>query len=99
MPISKEQLDDFGKILHENWMLKKKLASNITDVEIDKIYETALSHGATGGKVLGAGGGGFILLFADKSKHNKIKESLKPLSTLDFKFENDGSKLIYFGDE
>ena len=95
----KEQLNDFGKILHENWMLKKKLASNISDNEIDKIYKSALSNGATGGKVLGAGGGGFILLFADKLYHNKIKETLKPLSTFDFKFENDGSKLIYFGDE
>lgn len=95
----KEQLNDFGKILDENWMLKKKLASNITDDEIDLIYKTALKKGATGGKVLGAGGGGFILLYAEKLYHNKIKEALKPLYTFDFRFENEGTKLIYFGDE
>ena len=80
-------------------MLKKKLASNITDTGIDEIYNAALTNGATGGKLLGAGGGGFILLYADKSKHAKIKEAFKHLKLFDFAFENDGSKLIYFADE
>jgi D-glycero-alpha-D-manno-heptose-7-phosphate kinase len=95
----KERLDDFGKILHENWLLKQSLASNISNKNIDNIYDIGLKNGATGGKLLGAGGGGFMLFYVENKYKQKLINALAPLKNFDFKFENDGSKLIYFGDE
>ena len=94
-----EKLNDFGKILHENWILKQKLASKISNPEIDEIYQSGLKNGASGGKLLGAGGGGFILFYCEKNQQDKLKESLKKYEPFDFKFERDGSKIIYFADE
>jgi D-glycero-alpha-D-manno-heptose-7-phosphate kinase len=94
-----ENLPDFGKILHENWLLKQKLASKISNAEIDEIYKAGLKSGATGGKLLGAGGGGFMLFYCEKEKQNKLISALKDYDTIDFKFEHDGSKIIYFADE
>jgi D-glycero-alpha-D-manno-heptose-7-phosphate kinase len=93
------RLSDFGRILHENWNLKQRLASNISNDEIGEIYEAGLSGGATGGKLLGAGGGGFMLFYCEKDKHSGLIEKLKPLRPFDFKFERDGTKLIYYADE
>ena len=93
------RLDDFGSLLHENWLLKQKLASNISNSEIVDIYEKGLKNGATGGKLLGAGGGGFMLFYCEKKNQPKLIEALKPYDYFDFKFEKDGSKLIYFADE
>ncbi len=94
-----EQLNDFGKILHENWILKQKLASQISNDWINHIYKKALENGANGGKLLGAGGGGFMLFYCEKTKQKKLQEALHPFTTFNFKFERDGSKIIYFGDE
>lgn len=94
-----ERLSDFGKILHENWILKQKLASKISNSEIDEIYQAAISCGASGGKLLGAGGGGFMLFYCEKSKQDKLVNTLKKYDPFDFKFERDGSKIIYFADE
>jgi D-glycero-alpha-D-manno-heptose-7-phosphate kinase len=94
-----ENLEDFGKILHENWLLKQKLASRISNPEIDAIYETGLQNGARGGKLLGAGGGGFMLFYCEKEKQAQLKKALHNFNTFDFKFERDGSKIIYFADE
>jgi D-glycero-alpha-D-manno-heptose-7-phosphate kinase len=93
------KLDDFGKILHENWILKQKLASQITNPEIDKIYKAGLESGATGGKLLGAGGGGFMLFYCEEKKQHRLKDHFKQLQKFDFSFEREGSKLIYFADE
>ncbi len=95
----KENLDDFGKILHENWILKQKLASRISNIDIENIYSTGLKNGATGGKLLGAGGGGFMLFYCEKTKQKKLIQSLKPYRNFEFAFERDGSKLIHFTDE
>jgi D-glycero-alpha-D-manno-heptose-7-phosphate kinase len=95
----KEKLDDFGKILHENWILKQKLAAQISNNEIEEIYQTGLKNGATGGKLLGAGGGGFMLFYCEKPGQMKLTASLKHCRKFDFAFERDGSKLIYFADE
>jgi D-glycero-alpha-D-manno-heptose-7-phosphate kinase len=95
----KGQLHDFGKIMHENWILKQKLASQITNNEIDDIYKTGISAGASGGKLLGAGGGGFMLFYCEKPNQKKLIDALKPLEKFDFAFEREGSKLIYFADE
>jgi D-glycero-alpha-D-manno-heptose-7-phosphate kinase len=94
-----ERLEDFGKILHENWILKQKLASKISNSEIDEIYSAGLKSGASGGKLLGAGGGGFMLFYCEKDKQEKLKNALRNFNTFDFKFERDGSKIIYFADE
>jgi D-glycero-alpha-D-manno-heptose-7-phosphate kinase len=94
-----ENLSDFGKILHENWILKQKLASKISNPEIDEIYAAGLKNGASGGKLLGAGGGGFMLFYCEKEKQAKLKSALNKYETIDFKFEHDGSKIIYFADE
>ena len=94
-----ERLEDFGKILHENWMLKQKLASQISNSEIEKIYRTGIEHGATGGKLLGAGGGGFMLFYCEEKKQPKLLDHLKQLQKLDFSFDREGSKLIYYADE
>ncbi len=92
-------LEDFGKILHENWILKQRLASQITNSQIDDIYKAGLDAGASGGKLLGAGGGGFMLFYCEPSKQQKLLERLKPLERFDFRFDREGSKLIYFADE
>ena len=93
------RLNDFGTLLHENWILKQRLASKISNPEINEIYDAGLANGATGGKLLGAGGGGFMLFYCEKYKQDKLKQALKRFETIDFSFERDGSKIIYFADE
>jgi D-glycero-alpha-D-manno-heptose-7-phosphate kinase len=94
-----ENLGDFGPILHENWILKQKLASQISNPGINEIYDAGIRAGATGGKLLGAGGGGFMLFYCEKAKQARLLESLSPLEQFPFAFEREGSKLIYFADE
>ena len=94
----KEKLEDFGKLLHENWILKQKLASKITNPEINEMYNLALNNGASGGKLLGAGGGGFMLFYCEKEKQEKLKSAINA-RIFDFSFDEDGTKLIYFGDK
>lgn len=90
------QLDEMGRILHENWELKQQLASGITNPTINEIYQTAMQNGALGGKLLGAGGGGFMLFYCPKEKQAKLKEKLSGIRPFDFTFEQDGSKLIHY---
>lgn len=87
--------DDFGRILHENWILKQQLTGSISNPMIDEAYKAALDNGALGGKLLGAGGGGFLLFYCPKPKQDKLHQALKNLRYFDFDFENEGSKLIY----
>jgi len=89
------ELDGFGEILHKGWQLKKQLASKVSNPAIDDIYETARSAGAIGGKVSGAGGGGFILLYCRKDKQDDVTKALRGLRQLPFRFEQDGSKVIF----
>lgn len=86
----------FGQLLDEAWKLKKKLSSKISNSYIDEIYETGVKNGAVGGKLLGAGGGGFMLFYAEPEKQPKIRESLKNLLEIPFKFEYLGSHVIYY---
>lgn len=92
---SKSPIDDFGKLLDESWQIKRSLTSKITNNHIDEIYKTALENGASGGKLLGAGGGGFILFFVKPEFQEKVREKLKNLIYVPFKFENLGSRIIY----
>ncbi len=93
---SRTNISEFGRLLHESWMIKKSLTSKVSSPEIDQIYQTGLSAGALGGKLLGAGGGGFILFFAKPEIHPKLKEKFKKLVQVPFTFENFGSQIIYY---
>ena len=92
----KKDISEFGKLLNESWQLKKSLSDKISSPEIDNIYERAIRAGALGGKVLGAGGGGFMVFFASPEVQPKIKEELKDLLEVKFSFEKDGSQIIYY---
>jgi D-glycero-alpha-D-manno-heptose-7-phosphate kinase len=91
-------LDAFGEILHESWQLKRELASGITNPEIDELYEKAIEAGAIGGKLLGAGGGGFFLFYCPQEKQAVLNNSLG-LRPLPFTFDYDGTSVIYIGDK
>jgi len=93
---NKISLDELGKLLNEQWLIKKSLTKYISNQAIDDIYDTAIRAGAIGGKLLGAGGGGFMLFYAKKKNHKNIKESLKNKLIVPFKFEKTGSQIIYF---
>ena len=88
-------IDEFGKLLHENWILKRSLTKKITSNAIDTIYDAGIKAGASGGKLLGAGGGGFMLFIAKPELHDSIKEKLKDLLYVSFKFENNGTSIIF----
>lgn len=91
-----ENLDDFGKLLHETWMLKRSLTDKISNSLIDEIYATGIKNGALGGKVLGAGGGGFILFYAQPEKQPQIKKALRNLIHVPFKFDDQGCQIILY---
>jgi len=93
---SREPIVEFGKLLHEAWLLKRGLSRKISNPLIDNIYETALRNGAVGGKLLGAGGGGFMLLFVPPRKRKCVQQALKKLLEVKFAFENNGSQIIYY---
>ena len=92
----KSDLSEFGKILDYSWKLKRGITSKITTNEIDNIYSSAIKAGALGGKLLGAGGGGFILFYVEKNKQEKVKEALSGLLNVPFNFENEGTKIMYY---
>ena len=85
----------FGNLLQESWYLKKRLSQYVSTPTIDAIYEAAVKAGISGGKLLGAGGGGFMLFFCEEDKQEAVKEALTQLSYIPFKFEREGSKIIY----
>ena len=93
---SSVSLDDFGILLDKSWAIKKTLSPIISSSSIDEIYQTAKNSGAIGGKILGAGGGGFILFFVKPQDQNKVKNALKNLTFVPFSFENTGSKVIVY---
>ena len=92
-------LDGFGRILNENWLLKRELASKISSAAIDKYYQLAIDSGALGGKLLGAGGGGFLLFYCDKEYQKRLRSALSDLVELPFSLENSGTKVIYIGEK
>lgn len=91
-------LADFGEILNEGWMRKRELAGGITSSRIDGLYQLAMENGASGGKLLGAGGGGFLLFYCPKEKQELLKNKLR-LKPFLFSFEHDGSSVVYIGDK
>ena len=90
-----QDLDDFGALLDNQWTLKRGLAAEISNPTIDNIYESAKQAGALGGKLLGAGGGGFLLLYVPSKYQDLVKESLRQRMFVPFRFEYAGSQIIY----
>ena len=93
--LKNNDLNSFGRLLHESWLAKKSLSSLITNSTIDEIYNDMMHKGALGGKLLGAGGGGFFLFFVPHHKQKKIIKHFKKLITVPFKFTNEGSKILF----
>ncbi|MGI8545780.1 MAG: GHMP kinase [Gemmatimonadaceae bacterium] len=93
--LCRDNIDSFGEILHAAWQMKMTLASGISNARINDWYERARSHGAIGGKILGAGGGGRLLLYAPPERHGEILSALPELRHVPFRFEPQGSKIIY----
>jgi D-glycero-alpha-D-manno-heptose-7-phosphate kinase len=92
-------LNRFGEILHEAWLLKRSLVRAISNDAINDYYETARKAGAIGGKLLGAGGGGFLLFYVEPQNQQRVREALGSLRELRFAFEPQGSKVIYVSDD
>ena len=89
-------LTEFGKLMDESWKIKRELADNISSSQIDQIYSEALKAGASGGKLLGAGGGGFLLLFVRPDLQEKVRSRLKDFLHVPFQLENSGSQIFFY---
>ena len=89
-------LEEFGRLLHESWQIKRTLTQKITNPSIDEIYEAGMSAGAVGGKLLGAGGGGFMLFFVPPERRQAVRERLRKLLCIPFGFSNKGSHVVVY---
>ena len=89
-------ITDFGRLLHESWQYKRTLSSKVTTPEVDAIFEIAMANGAVGGKLLGAGGGGFVLLVVPAERQAQVREKLQHLVNVPFRFENSGSRIVLY---
>jgi D-glycero-alpha-D-manno-heptose-7-phosphate kinase len=96
---SRQDLSAFGELLHEAWQAKKSLSPEITNPEVDAIYKQVRAAGACGGKLMGAGGGGFMLLFVPPDLQSTIRDRLNRFLCVPFKFESSGSQIIFFDSE
>ena len=92
--LQNNNVDAMGELLHKNWMLKKTLASGITNPLIDETYDLAMAAGATGGKLLGAGGAGFMIFYVPQSKHEDVRKALSNLREMDFEMDNSGASIV-----
>lgn len=93
--LEKGDFQKMGEVLHQNWLLKKELSSGISNPQIEEMYNLVLENGAWGGKILGAGGGGFLLVVASPENQPKIKEALNQYQLTPFRFSEAGSKVIF----
>ena len=83
-----------GKLLHQNWLLKKSLSKNTTNSKIDQLYNYGINSGAIGGKLLGAGGGGFLLFFVDNKNQKRFKNKFFNKKIIDFNFYEKGTEIV-----
>ena len=97
--VSKADLREFGRLLDYTWKLKRGITSDISNNDIDFLYKKAIDAGATGGKLLGAGGGGFLLFYVEPEYQENVKEALEDLIYVPFEFENEGTRIMYFRPE
>ena len=93
--INSGSIDGFGELLNNAWYLKKKLSNSITNKKIDQLYQLLIKNGAVGGKLLGAGGGGFLLMYVENKFRKKFLKKLPNLINIPFKFSSEGSKIIF----
>ena len=93
--LANQNINKVGRIMHAGWGLKKQMAERITSANIDNLYEAALDAGATGGKIAGAGGGGFLLLYCTPDRQHAVRSILAELKELPFSLERDGTKVIF----
>ena len=93
--ITKGEIDDFGFLLNEAWQKKKELSTKVSSIEINEIYDKAINAGALGGKISGAGGGGFMYFYVPIEKQDALKKSLSNLIHVPFSFEDEGSQIIF----
>ncbi len=96
---SGREIGSFGEMLHEAWQAKRSLSNTVSNHDVDEIYEQAIEAGATGGKLTGAGGGGFMLLFVPTSKQEAVKDRLRKLVWVPFKFSPHGSEIVFYDPE
>lgn len=97
--VSKGDMNEFGRMLDYTWKLKRGIADGISNDSIDWLYQKARKAGALGGKLLGAGGGGFLLFYVEKEKQQRVKEALQELLYVPFEFENEGTRIMYYRSE
>lgn len=95
----KSDLDDFGRLLDTTWRLKRQTGGKISNDSIDALYERGIKAGALGGKLLGAGGGGFLVFYVQPEKQNAVSEAMKDLLYVPFAFENGGTQILYYAPE
>ena len=96
---AKRNLDDFGRLLHQSWELKRKTGKAISTDAIDLLYEKGMKAGALGGKLLGAGGGGFLVFYVTPDKQESVKKAMKDLLYIPFKFDNSGTSVVHYTPE
>lgn len=96
---SRNSLSEFGRLLHESWKLKRSLTQSISNPDLDEIYEAGRSAGAIGGKLLGAGGGGFMLFFVPPERRSELREKLRKLLCVPFRFSATGSQVVVYEPE
>ncbi|WP_455668095.1 GHMP family kinase ATP-binding protein [Phocaeicola sp.] len=96
--LENNKIDDFGRILHEGWLMKKSLTSGISTSVVDEVYERGIKAGALGGKLLGAGGAGFILFYCPGERQDEFRMKIGGMNEMRFHFDDFGSKIIYVGD-
>ena len=89
-------LGDFGRLMHRGWMMKRSLSGGVSNPTIDEAYDAAIQAGAVGGKLLGAGGGGFLMFYVDKQDQDAVREALAPMLCMRFGFENYGSSVVLY---
>ena len=97
--LQNNNIDAMGELLHENWMLKKSLASGISNPLIDETYEKAMKAGALGGKLLGAGGAGFMIFYVKEDSKESVRKALNGLREMDFEMDNSGASIVHVDKE
>jgi D-glycero-alpha-D-manno-heptose-7-phosphate kinase len=97
--LKNKSFDDFGRLLHETWLLKKKLSIIVSNKNIDDLYNAGLRAGAIGGKLLGAGGGGFFLFYVKRENHENFIKSFKRNVVIPIQLSNEGSEIIFNNEE
>ena len=97
--VSKTDLNEFGRLLDYTWQLKRGITTRISNNDIDFLYRRGIRAGALGGKLLGAGGGGFMLFYVEKDKQPAVKEALKDMLHVPFEFETSGTRVVYYKSE